>query len=131
MSTVREKIAEKLGEINPTVIDQVVEAMVDREIKKRSEAIVKAIDKLAAAEKELLKLGKDQKFYNEDGTVDVETFSKARLDERNKKLKQIERLTSAINKAIDKGDMQDVYQLAGGKEPGGEESKGETTGETN
>ena len=125
--SVREKIADQLANIAPSVIDQVVESVVMREANKRAEAIVKVIDKLDDAEKEMKKLDRpDQVFYNAEGTVDVAVFSEGRKNERVKKGKLIERLTNAITKAIEKGDMQDVYNMAGGKDTDRDEDKGKT-----
>lgn len=123
--SVREKIAEQLANITPSVIDQIVETVAARETNKRAEAILKVIDKLEVAEKEMKKLERpDQVFYNDKNEVDVAVFSEGRKNERLKKAKLIERLTNAINKAIDKEDMQDVYNLAGGKDPDRDEDKG-------
>jgi len=123
--SVREKIADQITNIAPSVIDQVVESVVMRETNKRAEAIVRVIDKLDAAEKEFRKIDKpDQIFYNDKNEVDVAVFSEGRKNERLKKTKLIERLNNAITKAIEKGDMQDVYNMAGGKDPDRDEDKG-------
>lgn len=128
---IRDKIAEQLAVIAPSVIDQVVEAIVGREVNKRSDALVKVIDKLDSLEKEKRKLDKpDQTFYNAEGEVDVAVFSECRKNERAKNAKNIERHVNAINKAIEKGDMQDVYQLVGGKDSDRTEDKGTPSGET-
>lgn len=123
--SVREKIAEQLANITPSVVDQVVETVATRETNKRAEAIVKVIDKLDQAEKEMKKLERpDQVFYDIDGKVDVAVFSEGRKNERQKKAKLIERLNSAITKAIVNGDMQDVYNMAGGKDTDRDDDKG-------
>lgn len=127
--SIREKIADQLANITPSVVDQVVEAIATRETNKRSEAIIKVIDKLDQAEKEMKKLERpDQVFYNDKNEVDVAVFSEGRKNERMKKAKLIERLTNAITKAIEKGDMQDVYNMAGGKDTDRDEDKGTPPG---
>ena len=62
-------------------------------------------------------MGPDNVQYDEDGKKTLETFTKKRLDERAKAKKTIQRFTTSINKAIDKNEWQDIYNIASGKDP--------------
>lgn len=114
-NSVQMKVAEQISAIAPKVEDKVVGTLVDRELVKRSDALVNVMDKLDKANKDFKRLVADVKTYDEKGTVLTETFSKARIDERAKAQKQIDKMTGAINKALEKGDFGDVYNLASGK----------------
>lgn len=111
-----EAVAKKVAELGGQLVeDQVVDTLVDREVTKRSEALVKVIDLLQQAEKELGKVRPDLKAYDAKGGVVSENWSKKQLDEKSKVQKKVEKLTQAINKALDKKDFGDVYNLASGK----------------
>lgn len=129
-TSVRDKIADRFAKISQEVEVQVVDNMVEREIDKRADAIVKVVEKIEIEEKNLKKIDKpDQVQFGRDGKPISETFSKNRLDEIEKSKKKIEKMAAAIDKALTKGDMQDVYNLAAGKDSGGSEQKGD--GEAN
>lgn len=112
---IQKKIAEQIGGISPKVADDVVEALVNRELSKRSAAIVQALDGLSELEKQLKRTKPDQASYNADGSVASETFSKSKLDELLKLKGKIEKYIKAIDKALT-GDMGDVYNLNSNKD---------------
>lgn len=127
MSSIREKIAEQLAELSPSVEAQVISTMTEREIDKRANAIVTVLDKASKLKNDLNKCRPDQIMYDTEGKKVSEGFSKAKLDERNKILAVIKKHDDAINKALEKQDFADVYNLAGGKDSkgSGEEGGGE------
>lgn len=117
--SVHAKVAEQIGAINPKVEDKVVGVLVDRELTKRSDALVVVLDALAKLESDMKKLKPDmQMFGTEEGSAPVEAFSKAKHEERKKLGEKITKYTNALNKALDKGDYGDVYNLKNQK-PGG------------
>lgn len=111
MNSVQIKVAESITNIAPKVEDKVVDALVDRELEKRSTALVSAMDKLTKLETELNKFKADQVSYNDAGEKVSETFSKAKLEERTKLNGKIIKMTNAINKALEKSDFSDVYNI--------------------
>lgn len=123
MNSVQIKVAESIANIAPKVEDQVVEVIVERELEKRATAIVKAMDTLSKFETDLRKIKPDQTSFSETGEKVSETYSKAKLEEKNKLTQKIEKNTKAINKALETGDYQDVYNL---NKQGGEPSKQDT-----
>lgn len=125
--SVSTKVAEKLAELGGSMVeDRVVDTMLEREIEKRSNALVKVMDLLEQAEKSFKKLGPDQHTFNVDGSKATEGYSKSRIDERNKATKQVARLTGAINKALGPNkDYGDVYNLASGKLKAEDDAVGE------
>lgn len=117
MNTIQTAVAEKIVNLGPSVESKVIDVMVDKELTRRSDALVSVIGKLEQEEKSFNKLRADAKTYDEKGAVISEYFTKARIDERQKSTKKITKMTAAINKALEKGDFSDVYNFASGKEP--------------
>lgn len=128
MNTIQTAVAERIVGLGPSVEDKVINVMVDKELTRRSDALVSVIGKLEQEERSFRKLGADQKTYDEKGGVVATYFSKGRVDERQKAEKKITKMTSAINKALEKGDFSDVYNFASGKEPA--DNAGDTTTES-
>lgn len=120
---VQAKITENLSKLSPKVEDAVVEAVVDREVKKRSQALVQALDKLSEMEKDLKKLGPDNLMYDENGKEVLGSYTKKRIDEKNKLTGRIQKLTNIINKALEKAEFNDLYNFVGGKEPADDQAK--------
>ena len=117
VTSIRDKVAEEIKALSPRVETELVDIMIEREVKKRTDALVVVYDKLSTATKDHAKLGPDNVTYNADGSKASESFSKKRIDEINKAKGQVDKLTKTINKALDAGDFGDVYNLSSGKDP--------------
>ncbi len=116
--TIREKVAEEIAALSPRIAAEVKDVMVEREVKKRTDAFVVVYDKLVASEKEYQKIDQpDLVSYNKSGQKTDEMYSKGRLDQIAKARKAVDRLAHALDKALDKGDFGDVYNLSSGKAP--------------
>lgn len=116
MNSVTTKVAEQIALLGPSIEDKVTDVLVEREKEKRANALVKVIDFYAQVEKELKKIKPDLSYMTEDNKV-TPMFSKTRLEELNKAKQKVERHARAIEKALDKKDFSDVYNIAAGKEP--------------
>jgi len=116
--TIRMKVAERIAEIIPRVETEVVEHMIQKEVDKRTNATIQVLAKLDDAERDLRKAGPDVQQFDENGKKTHESFSKARIEQRNKLKGKIAKFTGAITKAYDKDDWSDLFNLAGGKDPG-------------
>jgi len=127
MNSVQVKVAEQIAEISPRVETKVVDVLVVRELDRRSNALVQVIDQLAKLEQDQRKLGPDQVTYNDKGEKATETYSKQRTEERKKLTDKITKYTNTINKALEKGDFKDVYNLANNK--GGDTKPSDDQGE--
>ena len=112
MNSVQMKVAEQISSIAPKVEDAVVAVLTDRELERRSNALVQALDKLDTMEKAFKKLGPDQTTFDETGAKTTESFSKQRIEARNKETRNIDKLTKAINKSLESGDFNDLYNLS-------------------
>lgn len=127
--TVYDKIAEQITSLAPQVEADVVDALVQRELNKRSEAVVIVMDQLSKLELDLRKIKPDQTFDGE-GKVVSETYTKAKFEELKKLREKITKFSSAITKALEKADFTDVYNIKNQKS-GGSPSSEETDTATN
>lgn len=112
-SSIRDAVRTNLTETLPTrTRGFVVEHFAKLEAEKQGTALIKGLDKLSNLERDLNKINRpDIKTFNEDGSEASASWSKDRLEERKKLTEQIEKLTKAIDKADDKGDFADLYNL--------------------
>lgn len=127
-------IATKLGELindcGADVETEVIEALVGREVKRRSEALVQAIDSLAKMENEIKRFKPDIVLLNEEGKETSANYSPAKFKERKELSEKINKYTNAINKALgDKHDFGDVYSLTGSAKQSPPKDKKEGEGE--
>lgn len=114
--SVATKVAEKIKSLGAAAVEEAAIAiMVDRTLKKRTDAVVSVIDKIETGERELRKLVADQISYDGAGTKTGETFSKAVIDARQQANQKIGKLRKALDKALNDGDFGDVLNLANEK----------------
>lgn len=127
MNSVQLKIAEKISTIAPAVEDKIITSLVDRELNRRSDAVVKAIDALSKMEAEMKKI-KPENTFDAKGEKISEYFTKAKIEEKNKLQQKIDKYTKAIEKALEKADYGDVYNLeksGGDPKPSGDTDQSE------
>ena len=127
--SVQQKIATQIAELAPSVEEAVVNTLVERELTKRSEAVVQCMDTLGKLEGDIRKIKPDQVSYDSDGKIISESFSRNKFEEKKKLIERIGKYTSAITKAIEKADFSDVYNLKN-QGAGGSSSNKETDTET-
>jgi len=111
--TITDVVAEKIAEISPAVNDKVIDALVARELDKRSDAILAGLDKLNSLKNDLKKIKPDVGgYFDEDGNeTKPMQYSKAKFEELKKGKEQIDKVQKALDLAIDKGDMSKLYDL--------------------
>ena len=132
--TVHDMATEQLAELGPSVMAEVASRMAQREVQKRADKMVQAIDKIAVLTLDHKKLGPDDVRYNEAGEKISEAYTKKRIDEINKSKSNIEKLQAAVAKAHSLGDYSDIDKLlGGGQKPqaeGGTKDSGDVAGST-
>lgn len=114
LATVAEEL-KKNG--NDRVMNMVADLLVNSELDKRAQALKKCMDLLSQETKNLAKLRPDLVTYDVHGKETSQNYTKKQIDERAKVQKRIDKLTGAINKALneEKPDFSDVYNLQNGK----------------
>src|ERR1041384_5725629 len=115
MSTVTDKVAEEITKLAPRVESEVVAILVNRQVKKRVDALVSVLDMVDKANKDLLKLRADMVFFNEAGEALEPVFSKSKNEEKKKLKVKIDKLEKGLTKALEKNDYEDVYNISSGK----------------
>lgn len=110
--SINEAVASKLENISPVVAEQVVNLLVEKEVNRRVELITQGLAKLNEYDREARKLSKPNvETFNADLTPAAPQFSKERVEEITKHREKTEKLSKALDKAIDKGDIGDLANL--------------------
>lgn len=106
--TLRDTVATEISTIAPAVADRVVKHFVDTEVSRRTDLIVKGMDTLHQLNNDLRKINKpDVNTFNGDGSPAYSSFTKPRLDEVNKLIDRIAKLTKSIDAALN-GQVNDL-----------------------
>ena len=110
--TIQEQVAAGIAKLGPRVETTIVDMMVDKELERRTPPIVQGLDRLSEFDVELKKTDKpDVKTLNADGSLKDESYSPKKFEEVKKIKERIQKLTNAINKALDNGDLKELNQL--------------------
>lgn len=111
MSTIGEKVAEQLGNSGLQITERVITHLVEKEVSRRSEAVIKALDSLDKLVKEGKKIKPDIVTYGDDGKISSQSWSKQKIDERNANETKTTKLQAVLDKALDKNDFSDLFSL--------------------
>ncbi len=95
-----------------TIRKRVVDTLVEEEVSYRADLLTKALAKRKAQAKELDKIKPDQCSFNVDGTLAFENWTKAKLTERQKSMKDLAKIDKAINTAVNNADYEGVKKIA-------------------
>lgn len=134
--SVRVKVAEQMGGLSPKVLDRVVETIAEKELLRRTEACVKVWAQLELAERDLLKVNREDgvavTFNAEGKKEEMKWFTPARVKEIEKAQEKIAKIKKALDKALDpkNPDCKDVFDLAnsGGKPADGKSDPAKSDG---
>ena len=108
---INQKVAEKITGSNEKIKEGLIEHLAGKEIERRTNAVIKVFSELTALEKEIVKIKPDLNQYDTNGLLVIENWSKDKLTERNKKIEKINKLTAALDKALDKNDFSDLLNV--------------------
>lgn len=108
---IRKSIKDGIKGGHSDVQDRVVSHYTEQEIKRRSDLIIKGLDKLETLEEELSRIKPDASTYNEKQEVIQEAYSKAQSDKLKKAKDSIEKLSKPLNAAIENGNADDYDKL--------------------
>ena len=115
--TINAAVAAQLATLGSKVVeDAVVKIMVDRDVEKRTTALVNVLEQITTTKRDLNKIGPDNVTYDITGARVSETFSKARIDERYRTEQKLTKMRKAVDKALTSNDFGDVFNLSSGKE---------------
>jgi len=109
--TIQEAVAEKITQSGENVANTVIEKLAEVEISKRVDAITKAVQKQEQLEKDLKKINKNDVVTYIEGTP-TEVMSKNRFEEIKKSKEKIDKLTKAIDFALNQNSFDAYNKLA-------------------
>lgn len=126
MLSLQIKVAALIKDKAPQQVeDKVVDALVAREVSRRSDALTKAIDEYARIEGEIKRIKPDVVTYNIDKSIKDSSYSKAKVEELEKLNKKLDKHEKAITKALEDKDYGDLYNL--GKSDGNSDKTGDSS----
>jgi hypothetical protein len=95
----------------PIIQERLITVLADREINKRAEMLITAMDRLANARSTANRFKPDVVTYNGDGTKASETWSKKGLEESIKASQLTAKWIKTIEVALDKGDFNELAKM--------------------
>lgn len=109
--TITDVVTSALANSGETVRQKVIDTLVDQELNKRSEAIVRGLNEQSKLKKEAFKIKPDILAYDDQGQEVSANWSKAKLEEKKKNEDKLSKLEKALEKALDKNDYGDLNNL--------------------
>ena len=107
----RTLVGEKIVNSVPEVVDSVVEALSQEEIKSRVKMVCSALKEVEDLDKQIKSSSHpDQKLYNEKGDVTSESFSKSQLDKLNGLKQKRAKIVQKVDNALKKNDFSQFGQ---------------------
>lgn len=93
--------------------ERVISHYVEKEITKRTDALIAAFEKLASLQKDLAKIKPTPSGYDVDGKPVGELYSKEQIDSKNKTEAQVRKIEEAIELAMraENPDFSKLYNL--------------------
>lgn len=123
VSEFRDKVQLLIGASTPEVVDKVIEMQVKQERDRRVGLLVDVLDRHAKAEATFKKLKPDFTVFEDDGvTVRDQGWTAPKKAERDKAKKALDRLISALNSAIGKGDFKALEDILNSSQKADEQS---------
>jgi hypothetical protein len=111
--TIRLAVTNALAEAAPQVSGRVIEHYVAKEVARRTDVVIKGLDKAAELQKELRKIDRpDHVTFDKEGKPAHESYTKERLEALKKANEQLVKFEKAIEKAL-VGEVEDLAQLVG------------------
>lgn len=120
--TIREAVAEQLGNLSQRTREAVIEHFAAEQAQKQAAAIISGLSKLADLENQRRRIKPVPAGFNAAGdAVGEPMFTKEQITDMKKLDEQIEKLSKAITKADEQADFGDLYNATKGG--GGGEKK--------
>jgi len=116
------RIADTIKGGNQTVIDNVVNTLVQKEQEKRANTLITGLDLLDQLKRDLRKVKPDVVIFSLDGSKAIEQYSAAAFKAINESNQKIAKLEKALETALTTGDYSDLNNVAGAKQ--GDKSAG-------
>lgn len=106
---IRDEIKSQIGGSTETVVKKVIDSLVSKEVDRRAELIISALEKKIQLQNDFDKIKPDQESYDEAGVVKSTSWSKEKIGEKNKAKKALEDFSAALDNALN-GDFEKLGQ---------------------
>jgi hypothetical protein len=101
VQSLRDAVDTAIAQSGDAIVNRVTSHYVDAEIERRAKLIVTGVEAVRQAEADLKKVDRgDDVRYAADGTIAVQYYTKARIEEVKKGKTRVERLTAALNAVL-------------------------------
>lgn len=111
IKSIPELVKETLEGSTETVKNKVVDKLVSDQIEKRVSSVLKGLEDANKLRESIKKIKPDTQIFGVDGSVTHEGYSKAKLDERDKAVKDLAKLEEALNLVINDNKYEKLNQL--------------------
>jgi putative heme degradation protein len=111
LTSIKASVAEQISKSSPIVQTAVTDALVKKELDRRTETILKAYTDIGVKQKALNKLRADVETFDEAGKALPKVFSKAQNEARKKMVESIDKVTKTVNAAFETNDFTKLYEL--------------------
>ena len=111
---IKELVASKIAESGTTVANMVTDMLVNKEIEKRSQAIIASLVALEKVEKDLTSISKpdvNELLDAEGKVIQPAAYSKSKLEQIKKAKEKVENLTKAINTCLETNTKDSYSKL--------------------
>lgn len=116
--SIKELVAERIAGSGGVRISRVVDILAEQVLDKQVEQLKKGLELKDEAEKALSTIKPDKQLHPETGAVLQEFFTPQKLGEKRKAQEKLDRITKALNLAIDDGNFEQLSNLVkGGGQP--------------
>lgn len=137
MPTIKETVLHKISQSNTQVSDRVIDTLVEREIDKRSSALINAIEVIEKSKKELNKINRaDNITYVADAAnpgqqIKVESYTETRWKQIESFKQKLSNLETAFDDCLNKNDDTSYEKLAKAIQTLGNSNGGESKSSEN
>lgn len=123
--SLREDLASRLIEVAPSVKDTVINELVSKEIERRKNIILTALDRDSQLNKDLSKIKPDCQLFDRAGIMVSESFTKQANEQRANLEKNITKLNNLIEQAMTKNEWKPLEDLLSSAKTGSD-NKGQS-----
>ena len=115
MQKIHDAVAGKLVGTGTAVLDKVVALMVEKKIQTRVDLVSNTLTEIGKLEKEFKKLKPDVVTFDETGKKLTESYTQAVVKQRTENRDRVNKLNSALEKALDEDNWEPLTNVSGNK----------------
>lgn len=110
-NSINTEVATRIASIAPQISEKVIDHLVSKELVRRTDAVIQALSEVEKLGKDLIKMKPDNTLYNDDGSVASSSWTKPKLEEKNKLVAKIQKINVALEKALGENDFNLLFSL--------------------